>query len=264
MFELPSGYREMVNHAMERNDLILSDLLTSEDPGTHTPFQDLPKQAKISGSAGASSTLILGPAARMAIDNGELSLTVRFLSKNHHPIENCLLYIGAAKGRISIVFRSSGAVVLGALGLVRIDARVGNHGLLVVGDKTTINGARFVAVNSNILVGRDGLWSDEILAQGFDQHGVLDPQTMTLMNRNRRDIVVGDHVWIGRRATLMPHIKIEEGAIIGTGALVTKSVPAFSAAAGNPAKVIRQPVTWSRSCNEVDDDTRDFLDSSWS
>jgi virginiamycin A acetyltransferase len=53
------------------------------------------------------------------------------------------------------------------------------------------------------------------------------------------DTVVGNDVWIGYDATIMPGVHIGDGAIIGTKAVVTKSVPPYTIVGGNPAKIIR-------------------------
>ncbi len=54
------------------------------------------------------------------------------------------------------------------------------------------------------------------------------------------NIIIGNDVWIGAGAILLPGIEIEDGAIIGAGSVVTKNVPAYSIFAGNPAKFIRK------------------------
>jgi virginiamycin A acetyltransferase len=53
------------------------------------------------------------------------------------------------------------------------------------------------------------------------------------------DTVVGNDVWIGYDATIMPGVTIGDGAIIGAKAVVTKNVPPYTIVGGNPAKVIR-------------------------
>jgi len=53
------------------------------------------------------------------------------------------------------------------------------------------------------------------------------------------DTVVGNDVWIGYQATIMPWVHIGNGAIIATHSMVTRDVPAYSIVGGNPAKVIR-------------------------
>lgn len=50
---------------------------------------------------------------------------------------------------------------------------------------------------------------------------------------------IGKKVWIGSHATVLPGVTIGDGAIIAAGAVVTKNVPAYTVAAGVPAKVIR-------------------------
>ncbi|QHX36295.1 CatB-related O-acetyltransferase [Spiroplasma sp. BIUS-1] len=53
------------------------------------------------------------------------------------------------------------------------------------------------------------------------------------------DTVVGNDVWIGYGATILPGVKIGNGSIIGAKAVVTKDVEPYSIVGGNPAKVIR-------------------------
>ena len=57
---------------------------------------------------------------------------------------------------------------------------------------------------------------------------------------NKGDIVIGNDVWIGYKAIILAGVKIGDGAIIGTRALVTKDVPAYSIVGGVPAKIIRR------------------------
>jgi acetyltransferase-like isoleucine patch superfamily enzyme len=51
-------------------------------------------------------------------------------------------------------------------------------------------------------------------------------------------IEVDDFVWIGARSIILGGIKIEEGAIVGAGSIVTKSIPPLAIVAGNPAKIV--------------------------
>jgi len=51
---------------------------------------------------------------------------------------------------------------------------------------------------------------------------------------------IGNKAWVGYGCTLLPGVTIGEGAIIGAGAVVTKDVPPWSIAVGNPARVIRE------------------------
>lgn len=57
---------------------------------------------------------------------------------------------------------------------------------------------------------------------------------------NKGDIVVGNDVWIGYEAVIMPGVTIGDGAIIGTRAVVTRDVPPYTIVGGVPAKEIRK------------------------
>ncbi|MDS0525514.1 CatB-related O-acetyltransferase [Clostridium sp. SHJSY1] len=57
---------------------------------------------------------------------------------------------------------------------------------------------------------------------------------------NKGDIIIGNDVWIGYDAIIMSGVKIGDGAIIGTRALVTKDVPPYTIVAGVPAKIIKK------------------------
>lgn len=52
-------------------------------------------------------------------------------------------------------------------------------------------------------------------------------------------VKIEDDVWVGRNVIILPGIKIGKGSIIGAGAVVTKDIPAYSIAAGTPAKILR-------------------------
>ena len=57
---------------------------------------------------------------------------------------------------------------------------------------------------------------------------------------NKGDIVIGNDVWIGYEAVIMSGVRIGDGAVIGTRAVVTKDVPPYTIVGGLPAKPIRR------------------------
>ena len=59
-------------------------------------------------------------------------------------------------------------------------------------------------------------------------------------NLNPSPVKIGRNVWIGSDCTILPGVEIGDGAIIGAGSVVTKSIPANTIAVGNPAKVIKE------------------------
>lgn len=58
-------------------------------------------------------------------------------------------------------------------------------------------------------------------------------------SRAERPVYIGNDVWIASRVTILPGIKIGNGAIIGAGSIVSKDVPDYAVVAGNPACIVR-------------------------
>lgn len=57
------------------------------------------------------------------------------------------------------------------------------------------------------------------------------------------DTIIGNDVWIGQNVTIMPGIHIGDGAIIAANSVVSKNIPAYHIAGGNPAKIIKKRFT---------------------
>lgn len=53
-------------------------------------------------------------------------------------------------------------------------------------------------------------------------------------------VTIGNDVWIGRRAIIMPGVTVGDGCVIGAGAVVTKDIPPYSVVGGVPAKVLKK------------------------
>lgn len=63
---------------------------------------------------------------------------------------------------------------------------------------------------------------------------------LLMAHPSKGDIIVGNDVWIGYDVTIMPGVKIGDGAIIGAKSVLTKDIPPYAVAAGNPARIIKQ------------------------
>ena len=59
------------------------------------------------------------------------------------------------------------------------------------------------------------------------------------LDHQARDIILEKDVWLGTGATVMAGVHIGEGTIIAAGSVVTKSLPPFVLAGGNPARIIK-------------------------
>lgn len=111
--------------------------------------------------------------------------------------------------------------------------QIGNH--CYIGYYFSILNASSVTLGNDVLIASHVLISSE-------NHGI-DPETDTpYMNQSLRStpVSIGDGCWIGEKACILPGVKIGKKCIIGANSVVTKSIPDYSIAVGNPAKVIKK------------------------
>ena len=88
-----------------------------------------------------------------------------------------------------------------------------------------------------IIVGDDVLLGPEVMLTAAN-YRFNDGHPVTDQHMDEADIVIGNDVWLGTRVIVLPGVEIGDGAIVGAGAVVTKSIPAFAIAVGAPAKVV--------------------------
>jgi acetyltransferase-like isoleucine patch superfamily enzyme len=115
----------------------------------------------------------------------------------------------------------------------------GETGFFSMGDFSYIGcngvmgaGGGGIQIGSNVLIGQSvSIHSESHNFQIADQ--LIRTQGITYVG-----IVIGDDVWIGSKTVILDGVKIESGAVVGAGSVVTRSIPAYSIVAGVPAKVI--------------------------
>lgn len=107
-----------------------------------------------------------------------------------------------------------------------------------------LGSAELAAIESTqITIGRDCLFSSEIVFRTGDSHSLLELSGKRI--NPSRDIVVGDHVWIGMRAVVLKGVRIGADSVVGACALVTDSCPEKNCVlAGVPAKVVKTGINW--------------------
>lgn len=162
--------------------------------------------------------------------------------------DNVLVVIGAFRGQIMIQ-GSNNLCILGGddhkSSLLNLYFW-GKNSVFSFGRRSTSNGfsAEFVN-NDHVSVGEDCMFAAEIVLRTTDRHAIVD-RSGEVINRPK-PIRIADHVWIAQRVIVMKGVEVGNGAILATGAVVTKSVPSGVIVAGNPAKIVRRDVTWTRS-----------------
>lgn len=116
-----------------------------------------------------------------------------------------------------------------------------------IGDGTTVNGRTHIACieGTSITIGSDCMFSSDISLVTGDSHSILDEKGTRI--NSSRDIVIGNHVWIGKENTILKGVTVQDNSIIGAKSLVTKTFNEENVIiAGNPAKIIKTNINWNR------------------
>ena len=109
--------------------------------------------------------------------------------------------------------------------------------VLSIGEGSFVNHRSELIAHERVEIGRHCLLAWDVQVLDSDSHRVDGlPHTAP--------VVIGDRVWIGCRATVLKGVTIGDGAVVAAGSVVTRDVPARALVAGNPAKVVREGVTW--------------------
>jgi len=78
------------------------------------------------------------------------------------------------------------------------------------------------------------------------------------------DVEIGDNVWLGGNVIVCPGVKIGSNSVIGAGSVVTEDIPAWTVAAGNPCRVIRDITEEDRKYyfkdRPLDDEVQEEID----
>ncbi len=107
---------------------------------------------------------------------------------------------------------------------------------LVIGKFCAIaEGARFIMNGANHAMSGFSTYPFNIFGHGWEEG--FDVKTWEAENRG--DTVVGNDVWIGMEAIIMPGVTIGDGAIVAAKSVVTHDVPPYAIVAGNAAKVVK-------------------------
>jgi acetyltransferase-like isoleucine patch superfamily enzyme len=67
----------------------------------------------------------------------------------------------------------------------------------------------------------------------------IHPATRNTLYEYGREITIGDNVWIGGNVVICPGVRIGSNSVIGAGSVVTRDIPDWSVAVGNPARVVK-------------------------
>lgn len=105
---------------------------------------------------------------------------------------------------------------------------IGNNVILNKGVMLDGRYAKLIIGNNVDIAQETNIWTLEHDVNSTDHHEM------------GADVIIDDYVWIASRVTILPGVHIGKGAVIASGAVVTKDVPSYAIVGGVPAKVIGQ------------------------
>ncbi len=155
--------------------------------------------------------------------------------------------------RLELFMASKAQIKFGQKSRVLGNIDMSEGTVLHAGDVFTTERNCYISLpgDTSILIGNDCMFSGDVVLFSNDAHSIFDLQTNENINSTpeenaSRKIVIGNHVWIGYRAVILYKTIIGNGSIIGANSLVKGEIAENCIAAGNPARIIRKNIAWSR------------------
>lgn len=122
----------------------------------------------------------------------------------------------------------------------------GDDNSMEIGERTTIVSAHIdLAEGGSVQIGKDCMLSANVDIFQSATHPIFDKENGLRMNPSK-NIVIGNHVWIGKRAALMTGFAIGDESVVGYGSVSSGRFGSNVTIAGSPAQVVRENVEWRR------------------
>jgi acetyltransferase-like isoleucine patch superfamily enzyme len=114
-----------------------------------------------------------------------------------------------------------------------------HEGHVSIGAKSVLGQECTISAFQQVAIGRECIVADRVMLIDFD-HGVVEVERpIRMQGIYKRDVNVGNNVWIGYGACILRGVTVGDNAVIGTSSVVTVDVPDNAVVAGIPARVIR-------------------------
>lgn len=121
----------------------------------------------------------------------------------------------------------------------------GKAAMCNIGEGTEIEEAQFFITDGSISIGRDCLFSHQVTLRNHDTHHIFSRDTGKRINY-AGNMKIGNHVWLGHGVTLLGNADIGDNSVVGTMAVTSGTFPKEVIVAGNPGRIIREHICWSK------------------
>lgn len=116
---------------------------------------------------------------------------------------------------------------------------------IIINYRTSICGKTHLACTEGkkIIIGEHCMFSSDVVLRTGDSHSIVDLDGKRI--NHAKDVIVGDHVWVGNKTILTKGSRVSDNSIVATGAIVTKVFEKSNVIlAGSPAEIIKEDINW--------------------
>ncbi len=121
---------------------------------------------------------------------------------------------------------------------------VGDNCQIIIGKNSIIGDGCYLSAKENditLIIGEDCMLSRNAKLMTSDGHPIV--QNAQIINR-AQDIILSDKIWIADDVVILKGVHIGANSVVGIGSVLTKSIPCNAIAVGNPAKVVKEGISW--------------------
>jgi acetyltransferase-like isoleucine patch superfamily enzyme len=118
-----------------------------------------------------------------------------------------------------------------------------HEGQVRIGAKTVLGQECTISAYQSVSIGEQCILADRVMLIDFDHNVAEVERPIRAQGIYKRDVRVGNNVWIGYGAQILRGVTVGDNAIVGASAVVTRDVPANAVVGGSPARVIRMRET---------------------
>lgn len=118
---------------------------------------------------------------------------------------------------------------------------------ITIGEMTTFTHTVHFCAQENgqyIHIGEDCMFSNNIVVRTSDSHPIYDSNGIRI--NNPKPVIIENHVWIAPNSKIMKGAIVHSGCVVGSNTMVSKEIPSNALAVGQPAKVVKENIKWTR------------------
>lgn len=146
---------------------------------------------------------------------------------------------------ISFLGKDNKVVIASNVSVGSLNINCAKGGIVKIDEGTEIVGLKIYATNGSVSIGKDCLFSYDIIIRNDDGHHIFDSKTGERINF-AGNIDIADHVWVGQGATILKNFSIGTNSVVGAKTVTSSKFPKEVVVAGNPGKITRGNVCWSK------------------